>query len=307
MLRQGLPSQSLVREFGAPGPRVGGVPDFHAVTRDHVLSAIAECDERGADSFQRAYGFGKTHDYLLWHDGKSYDSKAILGVAYKYATGTAASRARFAAEKEGVANLLRHLEFDVTFVDATGLADQPATGEWREAADLPLDESRDAWAEAARGGLIETAGQYHAVVTTKELATLAQNRTGIRTKQLTHYWIGDVLTRVAAECARRDEPLLSSLCVTTDGSVGASYAPAVLAATGEVPADADDHAAQERLRCYRHFGADLPEGGGVAALTPKLAATRGRERKIRAQEKVHAHCPICNLQLPATGICDDCN
>jgi hypothetical protein len=116
-----------------------------------------------------------------------------------------------------------------------------------------------------------------------------------------------VLTRVAAECARRDEPLLSSLCVTTDGSVGASYGPAVLAATGEAPADPDEHAAQERLRCHRHWGADLPEGGGVAALTPKLAATRGRERKIRAQEKVHAHCPACNLQLPATGVCDDCD
>ncbi len=297
---------TLVTSFTRIGPRLGGVPDFEAVTRDHVLSAIAECDERGVENFLRTYGFGTGREYLLWHDAKSYDCKAILGVAHKYATGTAASRAQFSGDRDGAAKLLEHLEFDVTFVDDNGLVETPATGEWRDAADLPLDESRDAWAAAARDVLVETAGRYQATITTKELAVQSQNRTGIRTKQLTHYWIGDVLTRVAAECARRDEPLLSALCLNADGAVGSAYTPAVLAATGETPADADDHAARERLKCYQHFGADLPEGGGAATLSPKLAATRGRERKIRHAERPMAECPNCNLQLPATGICDDC-
>ena len=36
----------------------------------------------------------------------------------------------------------------------------------------------------------------------------------------------------------------------------------VIAARGSLDGDADDHAARERLECYRHFGAELPAGGG---------------------------------------------
>lgn len=281
--------------------------DFDVVTRDHVLSAIAEHDERGADAFLTAYGFGKTSEFLLHHEGTTYDATAILGVAYKHATGTAASRRRLGNGKHQVAEILQALEFETTYVDTTALAADPATGEWRDVADVGAEEARDVWAEAARGVLIDVAGRYHALITHKELATQVQNLTGIRTKQMPHYWIGDVLTRVAAECDKRDEPLLAAFCITADGSVSSAYGPAVLAATGSAPADADDHAAKERLKAHRHFDADdLPEGGGVPALSDKLAATRGRERKIRHQEREIAKCPQCYLQLPATGVCDNC-
>ena len=68
--------------------------------------------------------------------------------------------------------------------------------EWREASEVGTEESRTAWAEAARPVLIEVAHRYHSVITYKELAAEVQRVTGIRTKQLTHYWIGDVLGRV---------------------------------------------------------------------------------------------------------------
>ena len=97
--------------------RVGRVPDFDAVTHDHVLAALEEYDERGADVFLNRYGFGKARDYVLWHDGKSYDSKAILGVAHKYATGAAAARSEFSGGKDGAAKILRGLGFAVTFAD----------------------------------------------------------------------------------------------------------------------------------------------------------------------------------------------
>ncbi len=306
MLREGLPSQSLVRGLVGAGLKVDHVPDFPAVTRDHVLDALSEYDERGGEAFLRTYGFGGSRDYVVWHEGNSYDANAVLGVAHKYATGKAASRAHLAGSLDGAGRLLSHLGFDVTQVDASGLVDQPVNGEWRDAADLELDESRNAWAEAAHATLKETAAHYHRVLTTKELAVQVQNRTGIRTSQQTHYWLGDVLTRVAAECARNDEPLLTAFCVNADGSVGASYAPAVQAATGTLPEDPDEHAAQQRLLAHQQFGADLPEGGGVAALTPKLAAARGRERKIRYQEREIPTCPTCHMQLPATGECDNC-
>ena len=65
---------------------------FSAVNRQHILQAIAEYDERGGENFLGVYGFGPSLEYWLVHEGRQYDSKAILGVAHKYAP--AASRLR---------------------------------------------------------------------------------------------------------------------------------------------------------------------------------------------------------------------
>lgn len=187
-------------------------------------------------------------------------------------------------------------------------SESPAEEVWREASEVGEGPSRDAWAEAARDVLLDASRHYHGLVTYKELATEVQHRTRIRTKQQMHHWIGDVLGRVSADCSRRHEPLLSSLCVNTQGSVGTGYAVAVQAATGETPGDGDDHAARERLSCYRHFdAAGLPAEGGSPALTPKLAAARTRARKARALERPVAICPTCYMQLPATGSCNYCD
>ena len=83
------------------------------------------------------------------------------------------------------------------------------------------EESRVQRAAAARPLLIDTAGEYRGVVVThKELADKVQARSGIRTKQLTKHWLGDVLGLVARDGEARDEPLLSALCVNALGSVG---------------------------------------------------------------------------------------
>ncbi len=179
--------------------------------------------------------------------------------------------------------------------------------ETRDAADVGVDESRNAWAEAARPVLLEAAGKYRAVVTQKDLATEVQERTGIATRQQAHYWIGDVLARVSADCQTRGEPLLSSLCVNAAGSVGPGYGVAVAELSGTEPTDADDHAAAERLRCYQYFGATgLPADGGLAALTPKLRGARDRSRKAAAAARPITTCPICFMAIPATGVCDNC-
>jgi hypothetical protein len=49
--------------------------------RNAVLAAIQEYDELGADTFLNKYGFGRAKSYRLIHNGRSYDSKAIVGVA----------------------------------------------------------------------------------------------------------------------------------------------------------------------------------------------------------------------------------
>jgi hypothetical protein len=49
-----------------------------------VLQAVAECDRLGRDPFLTRYGFHRARDYLLIVNGREYDSKAIVGVAYGY-------------------------------------------------------------------------------------------------------------------------------------------------------------------------------------------------------------------------------
>ena len=184
--------------------------------------------------------------------------------------------------------------------------DAPAdTG--RTAEEVGVEAARDIWAETARGLLVDVARRYQAVVTHKELGLGVQERSGIRTKQLQHYWIGEVLRRVSEGCASRGEPDLSSLCVNSSGSVGDGYRTLVAATTGEEPADPDAHAARARLACYRHFGAELPGNGGSPALTPKLAATRTRARKAAHEARPVPLCPTCHLALTAGGVCDNCD
>ncbi|MEJ7833365.1 MAG: hypothetical protein WKF79_10650 [Nocardioides sp.] len=274
-----------------------------AVTREHALSAIDECDQLGDTVFLRRYGFGRAPDHPLWHRGRTYQSRAILGVAMQFATGKAARSQELGGGRDGAAEVLADLDFEIVTIP-----DQPAGEEsWREAAEVGQDESREIWAGAARDALLETAARYHHVVSTKELSTLVQIRTGVRTAQQSHYWIGDVLGRVAAGCHKRGEPLLAALCVNANGNVVSAYAAMVESLRGETLADADDHAAEERLACHRHFGAELPDDGGSAALTPGVVDARARKRASKPPLVAARICPTCNMALLPTGSCDNCD
>lgn len=84
-----------------------------AVTRQHVLAAIHEYDEVGQDAFLDRYGFAHSREYVVRHANHSYDSKALLGAALGYATGTAATTEAFSSSKTAAAKVLRDLDFDV--------------------------------------------------------------------------------------------------------------------------------------------------------------------------------------------------
>ena len=177
--------------------------------------------------------------------------------------------------------------------------------------------------------LEEAAGRYRKLVTYKQLATAVQQGSGITTTLPMHQWLGDVLARVTQECESRGEPLLSSLCVTVQGSVGQGYADAVADARGTRPDDPDDHAANERLDCYRHWEATgLPRDGGTPlrtahftpvrkaaprkpasrATTPRKAAVRKATPAVAKPEpKPIQLCPTCFTAVPASGICDYCD
>jgi hypothetical protein len=49
-----------------------------------VQQAIDEYDEIGRDAFLEKYGFGYSKSYWLIHNGRTYDSKAIIGAAHGY-------------------------------------------------------------------------------------------------------------------------------------------------------------------------------------------------------------------------------
>jgi hypothetical protein len=67
----------------------------------------------GQNEFLARYGFGRARAYLLIIDGKAYDSKAILGVAYRYATGQLLGPEDFSGGAVGAARVLRSLGFEV--------------------------------------------------------------------------------------------------------------------------------------------------------------------------------------------------
>lgn len=280
---------------------------FDDVGHADVVSALEEYDKLGRDDFLARYGFGRAHDYVLWHDGRTYDSKAILGVARQYASGTAATSEQFSGGRTGAARLLTDLGFYVTSADPYDDFGGPVTGTWSEASEVGADAAHAAWAVAARDVLLQAAHKYRAVVTDQELSTQVMYRTGIRTDEPTPDWIADVLGLVAADCTSRGEPRLASLCVTTESG----------------PVDGDT--AQQRLACYRHFkAAGLPADGGRAARAPRAPrAPKDPTPRTRARAATTTHvspsrstrvtppapmptCPTCYMALPATGVCDEC-
>jgi len=97
------------------------------VAREHVLAAVREYDQLGQSRFLAKYKFGPARAYQLIIDGRSYDSKATLGVAYGYATGSALSSRDFngGTSHNGAAWALRRLGFEVAQTADTGAIGSP--------------------------------------------------------------------------------------------------------------------------------------------------------------------------------------
>lgn len=89
------------------------MPEWSRISRSHVLTAIAEHDDLGDREFLRRYGFGREHAHVLWHGGRDYDCKAIVGAAYLHATGIALGTREFSGGRDGAAGVLTGLGFDV--------------------------------------------------------------------------------------------------------------------------------------------------------------------------------------------------
>lgn len=174
-----------------------------------------------------------------------------------------------------------------------------------DGAPVASDTADALWARSAREALIETARSYHAVIAYKELAAKIVSDSGIKTSFILPSWIGKVLGEVERESSERGEPLLSSLCVRQDGTVGDGYG--VAAGANLTDANREKHAAMERFKCNQHFGATMPDDGGQPAMTRQPRPKAERVSRVRAEPKVGALCPTCFMETSITGVCDNCD
>ena len=101
------------------------VATFSSVTRQHVLQALAEYEARGGEEFLEVYGFGPSRGHALIHEGRSYDSRAILGVAHRFATGRLATSDEFSGGMQGAVAILRKRGFEVSEPASVSRATRP--------------------------------------------------------------------------------------------------------------------------------------------------------------------------------------
>ena len=188
------------------------------------------------------------------------------------------------------------------------MTDLPGTYRTVDLSPVQLETAKQEWAPIARSELERVARSYGCLTNYGELAEALQEASGIRTRTPMRHWIGNVLGHVGADCQARGEPLLSALCVQKDGSIGDGYGIALAEIYGgNVPDDLDQQAAEERLRCYQHFGAVMPADGGRAQLTPEVTARRRKAAKQAREDAPKKTCPTCNIVLPAMGHCYYCD
>lgn len=89
------------------------MPSWDLVQPHHILQAASEYDKLGQADFLAHHGFGRATAYLLVLDDQRYDSKAILGFAYQYATGRPLGPHDFSGGIHGAVAVLRALGFEV--------------------------------------------------------------------------------------------------------------------------------------------------------------------------------------------------
>lgn len=84
-------------------------------TKESILEAINEYDKLGKKAFLEKYNYKESTKYFLYYNNKLYDSKAIVGVSYKYEYPTEKylSNVEFSGGVNTVVNLLNSFDFIV--------------------------------------------------------------------------------------------------------------------------------------------------------------------------------------------------
>lgn len=83
------------------------------VSAADILATLSEYDELGREEFLRRYGYREAARYLIEHDGKRYDSKAVVGVAHKVSHGRPLLPSEFSGGAHTVVELLERRGYTV--------------------------------------------------------------------------------------------------------------------------------------------------------------------------------------------------
>ena len=160
--------------------------------------------------------------------------------------------------------------------------DAERRGFWHEPDGTPTSKAiaQKEWALAAHDVLVETAGEYHAILTEDDLADRVQAQGGIHTSHAPDTWLGQTLTAVAHVCHRAGEPPLTALVVRAkDGRVGEAYDEALRVAEQRPITDSGHAGAARRALAARV----LPLGGLRARRTVAWSPVRRRPRRAPAR------------------------
>lgn len=196
---------------------------------------------------------------------------------------------------------------------------------------LPVESGLPRWSRAAVALLTETASEYNRVLTLNEFADEIQRRAGAWANVTSKTWVRRVLAVVTLKCTEEGWPYLASLVVRpSDGKPGPWYLD-VLAQTGPGASGNEvQHAAEQRLACYKFFDAELPADAQVtldplrsrrrvhhldttarttrASTSTKSAAPEKTQTRPRAAgERRGEICPTCFMEMPVSGGCPQCS
>lgn len=85
------------------------------ITSASIIAACDEYDDLGKTKFLKKYGFGISKKYHLLHEGKFYDSKAVVGAAHGYLEGNAEPlhNTEFSGGQQHAVQVLENLGFEV--------------------------------------------------------------------------------------------------------------------------------------------------------------------------------------------------
>ncbi|PBB07189.1 hypothetical protein CKW39_14700 [Kocuria sp. WRN011] len=168
------------------------------------------------------------------------------------------------------------------------------------------------WAEATVPKLEDVASRCGDYISYGELAEYLFEQTNVRTDQRLDYWIRHVLGMVLDYCDTKRLPALPTLVVQKKtGMVGPGFSawlPRIGLPATQEPKVLEWVAAQERLKCYRHFGADVPPEARPTPTREYAALLYRDERSASKWTPVpKATCPECGTVLPMSGQCDNCS
>lgn len=134
--------------------------------REAVLKAVAECDRLGRSAFLEKYGYGKALKFVLLHNGKQYDSKAIVGAAYEHQFGKPLRNTDFSGGQASVVPKLASLGFKVIAIEVTddtsALPEEVPDSMW-EGGKRTVTVNKYERSAEARAACIETHGSTCAI------------------------------------------------------------------------------------------------------------------------------------------------